>query len=55
MLMAVTGRVEKFWEKKGQKVVTVRWFYHPEEVKSPKRIPHLKHPVSGLTLSLSPD
>ncbi|CAG7718506.1 unnamed protein product, partial [Allacma fusca] len=32
------GRVEKFWEKKGQKVVKVRWYYHPDEVKTSKRL-----------------
>ena len=30
------GRVEKFWEKKGRKAVKVRWYYHPDEVKTNK-------------------
>jgi len=34
--------VEKFWEKKGLKSVTVRWFYHPEEAKTGKKSPSLK-------------
>jgi len=38
------GRVEKFYEKKGKKVVSVRWFYHPEEVQvSPKKLQGLKY------------
>ncbi|CAL8072343.1 unnamed protein product [Orchesella dallaii] len=39
------GRVERFWEQKGKKMVNVRWFYHPEEVKaSAKRLSNLKYP-----------
>lgn len=42
------GRVERFWERNGKKMVSVRWFYHPEEVKaSAKRLSNLKYPVSG--------
>jgi len=38
------GRIERFWEKKGKKIVNVRWFYHPEEVKTKKKLPGFKYP-----------
>lgn len=48
--MRYVGRVERFWEQKGKKMVNVRWFYHPEEVKaSAKRLSNLKYPVSQST------
>ena len=43
--ISVAGRIERFWEKKGQKIVNVRWYYHPEEIKTKKRIV-VKYPVS---------
>lgn len=46
MSHSVLGRIERLWEKKGQKIVNVRWYYHPEEVKTKKRIV-IKYPVSG--------
>lgn len=46
--------MERFWERKGKKMVNVRWFYHPEEVKaSAKRLSNLKHPVSSQTMPTS--
>jgi len=38
------GRIESMWETtSGNKVVRVRWFYHPEETTG---CPDLKYPVS---------
>ncbi|KAF8773684.1 BAH and coiled-coil domain-containing protein 1 [Argiope bruennichi] len=37
------GRIETMWESWGGKMdVKVKWFYHPEETKSGKKLSHLK-------------